>query len=146
MTEVLPMDNKLSDNLLSAKALSANVLLAHGSRDPQWQAPFEAIADTIKKKDRENSNAAESTRIELSYMELCEPSLEHVCEMLAKDGYQTINIYPLFFAAGRHLRIDVPLQLKNIEQKLGITTHLHRPVGQEESVQAAITQVILKQI
>ena len=79
-------------------------------------------------------------------MELCEPSLEHVCEMLAKDGYQTINIYPLFFAAGRHLRIDVPLQLKNIEQKLGITTRLHRPVGQEESVQAAITQVILKQI
>ena len=126
--------------------LSANVLLAHGSRDPQWQVPFEAIAETIKKKDEENPDTVNSTRVELSYMELCEPSLEDVCELLAKDGYKSINIYPLFFAAGRHLRIDVPLQLKNIEQKLGIKTCLHHPVGQEESVQAAITQVILKQI
>jgi sirohydrochlorin cobaltochelatase len=126
--------------------LSANVLLAHGSRDPQWQAPFEAIAETIKKKDSENSDSTKPTRIELSYMELCEPSLEHVCEVLAQEGYQIINIYPLFFAAGRHLRIDVPLQLEKIEQKLGVKTCLHCPVGQEESVQAAITQVILKQI
>jgi sirohydrochlorin cobaltochelatase len=135
------MTNELSDTLLSA-----NVLLAHGSSDPQWQKPFEAIADTIKKQDQENSHSIESTRIELSYMELCDPSLEQVCEDLAQDGYQMINVYPLFFAAGRHLRIDVPLQLKNIEKKLGIKTKLHRPVGQEESVQAAITQVILKQI
>jgi sirohydrochlorin cobaltochelatase len=126
--------------------LSANVLLAHGSRDPQWQGPFEAIAETIKKKDGENSDSIKPTRIELSYMELCEPSLEHVCEVLAQEGYQIINIYPLFFAAGRHLRIDVPLQLEKIEQKLGVKTCLHCPVGQEESVQAAITQVILKQI
>ncbi len=141
MTEVLLMVNELSDDVLSA-----NVLLAHGSRDPKWQAPFEAIAETIKKKDKQRGDSIKSTRIELSYMELCEPSLEQVCENLAQDGYQMINIYPLFFAAGRHLRIDVPLQLKDIEQKLGIQTKLHRPVGQEESVQTAITQVILKQI
>ena len=141
MTVELPMANELSDN-----TLSANVLLAHGSRDPKWQQPFEAIAETIKKKDQESSHSAKPTRIELSYMELCEPSLEHVCKLLAKDGYKTINIYPLFFASGRHLRIDVPLQLRKIEQELGIKTYLHRPVGQEENVQAAITQVILKQI
>lgn len=126
--------------------LSANILLAHGSRDPKWQEPFEAIAETIKKKDQESSHTDRPTRVELSYMELCEPSLEKTCEVLANDGYKTINIYPIFFAAGRHLRIDVPLQLKNIEQELGIKTHLHLPIGQEESVQAAITQVILKQI
>ena len=140
------MVNELSGDILNADLLSANVLLAHGSRDPKWQAPFEAIAETIKKKDQESSDSIKATRIELSYMELCEPSLEQVCEDLAKDGYQIINVYPLFFAAGRHLRIDVPLQLKDIEKKLGIQTKLHRPVGQEESVQAAITQVILKQI
>ena len=121
---------------------SANVLLAHGSRDPQWQAPFEVIAERIKTKEQENNQSGESTRIELSYMELSEPSLEQVCEDLAKDGYEIINIYPIFFAAGRHLRIDVPKQLKD----LGITTHLHPPVGQEEIVRDAITQVILKQM
>jgi|TARA_B110000003_G_C16594512_1_gene513125 sirohydrochlorin cobaltochelatase len=125
---------------------SANVLLAHGSRDPQWQAPFEVIAERIKTKEQENNQSGESTRIELSYMELSEPSLEQVCEDLAKDGYEIINIYPIFFAAGRHLRIDVPKQLKDIEADLGITTHLHPPVGQEEIVRDAITQVILKQM
>ncbi len=125
---------------------SANVLLAHGSRDPQWQAPFEVIAERIKTKEQENNQSGESTRIELSYMELSEPSLEQVCEDLAKDGYEIINIYPIFFAAGRHLRIDVPKQLKDIETDLGITTHLHPPVGQEEIVRDAITQVILKQM
>ena len=125
---------------------SANVLLAHGSRDPQWQAPFEVIAERIKTKEQENNQSGESTRIELSYMELSEPSLEQVCEDLAKDGYEIINIYPIFFAAGRHLRIDVPKQLKDIEADLGIITHLHPPVGQEEIVRDAITQVILKQM
>ena len=125
---------------------SANVLLAHGSRDPQWQAPFEVIAERIKTKEQENNQSGESTRIELSYMELSEPSLEQVCEDLAKDGYKIINIYPIFFAAGRHLRIDVPKQLKDIEADLGITTHLHPQVGQEEIVRDAITQVILKQM
>ena len=125
---------------------SANVLLAHGSRDPQWQAPFVVIAERIKTKEQENNQSGESTRLELSYMELSEPSLEQVCEDLAKDGYEIINIYPIFFAAGRHLRIDVPKQLKDIEADLGITTHLHPPVGQEEIVRDAITQVILKQM
>lgn len=126
--------------------LSANVLLAHGSRDPQWQKPFEAIAETIKKKDQLNSTSDQPTRVELSYMELCEPSLEQTCELLVKDGYTTINIYPIFFAAGRHLRIDVPLQLDAIEKELGVKTRLHPPIGQEESVQAAITEVILNNI
>lgn len=125
---------------------SANVLLAHGSRDPQWQAPFEVIAERIKSKDKENKSKDEATRIELSFMELSEPSLENTCQALVKDGYQEINIYPIFFAAGRHLRVDVPKQLQEIEEKLGITTHLHPPVGQEEIVQDAITKVILKQI
>lgn len=125
---------------------SANVLLAHGSRDPQWQLPFEVIAERIKQKDQETNKGNEATRIELSFMELSEPSLEHTCEALAKDGYNEVNIYPIFFAAGRHLRIDVPKQLREIEKDLGITTHLHPPVGQEEIVQDAITKVILQQM
>ena len=125
---------------------SANVLLAHGSRDPQWQAPFEVITERIKSKDQENKTKDDATRIELSFMELSEPSLESTCHTLMKDGYKEINVYPIFFAAGRHLRVDVPKQLQEIEEKLGITTHLHPPVGQEEIVQDAITKVILKQI
>ena len=68
------------------------------------------------------------------------------CENLAQQGYDLINIYPVFFAAGQHLRIDVPKQLKIIENSLGIRTKLHPPVGQEKLVQEAITQVILNRL
>jgi sirohydrochlorin cobaltochelatase len=69
-----------------------------------------------------------------------------VCEQFAKDGFKLINIYPVFFAAGRHLRIDVPKQLANLKAELNIQTVLHPPIGQEKAVQNAITQVIFDRL
>lgn len=126
---------------------TANILLAHGSRDPQWQLPFQQMLASIQLNEKESSaSGSEPTRIELSYMELCSPSLEETCQQLQQEGYNDFHIYPVFFAAGRHLRIDVPQQLAELEQKLTINTKLHPPIGQEKVVQQAITQVILQQL
>lgn len=126
------------------KMKSANILLAHGSRDPQWQEPFQQMLASIRFDDQaSHESGSEATRIELAYMELCQPSLEETCNKLKQDGYEDIHIYPVFFAAGRHLRVDVPKQLQELEQKLAIKTQLHPPIGQEKAVQQAITQVIL---
>ncbi len=127
--------------------LSANILLAHGSRDPQWQAPFEAITALIKQQSELDTTAGqEAIPVELAYMELCEPRLEKVCEQLANEGYQKINIHPIFFAAGKHLRIDIPKQLIQIENEFGIQALLHPPIGQHDIVQKAISKVILQQL
>lgn len=129
------------------KKISANILLAHGSRDPQWQKPFQQMLASIRQDEQNNNHSgSEPTRIELAYMELCSPSLEETCHQLQQDGYQEVHIYPVFFAAGRHLRIDVPKQLHQLEQDLAIKTQLHPPIGQEKAVQHAITQVILQQM
>jgi sirohydrochlorin cobaltochelatase len=125
----------------------ANILLAHGSRDPQWQVPFNDMTQAIKQHQSVSSSGSSTPVIvELAYMELCEPSLEQTCELLSQQGFNLFNIYPVFFAAGQHLRIDVPKQLKAIEADLGICTKLHPPVGQEKAVQEAITQVILQRL
>lgn len=121
----------------------ANILLAHGSRDPQWQTPFIEMTKAIKEQGDHSDSAI---IVELAYMELCEPSLEQVCEQFANKGIKLINIYPVFFAAGRHLRIDVPKQLAGLEEELNIQTVLHPPVGQEKAVQNAITQVIFDRL
>lgn len=118
---------------------TANILLAHGSRDPQWQKPFLDMTESIKKQGT-------SLIVELAFMELSEPSLESMCSDLAQQGITHINIYPIFFAAGRHLRIDVPKQLSKLETDLHIKTTLHPPVGQEKIVQEAITQVIFDRL
>ena len=122
---------------------TANILLAHGSRDPQWQTPFKDMTQAIQQHE---SDSSVSVIVELAFMELCEPSLEKVCAQLSQQGFYLINIYPVFFAAGQHLRIDVPKQLKEIEENLGLRTKLHPPVGQEKAVQDAITQVILERL
>lgn len=128
------------------KDKTANILLAHGSRDPKWQRPFIDMADAIKQQAQATSGISQEIVVELAYMELCEPRLENVCEQLAKQGFNLINIYPVFFAAGTHLRIDVPKQLKAIESELGLRTQLHPPVGQEITVQNAITEVIMQRL
>ena len=126
---------------------TANILLAHGSRDPQWQIPFNDMTRAIQQHDSESlPDGSQDIVVELAYMELCEPSLEKMCEQLSQQGFDLINIYPVFFAAGIHLRVDVPKQLKAIEAELGLRTKLHPPVGQEKAVQDAITQVILARL
>lgn len=125
---------------------TANILLAHGSRDPKWKIPFQDMTQAIKQHEMSSLDQSQEMIVELAYMELCEPSLESMCEKLSKQGIELINIYPVFFAAGIHLRVDVPKQLKAIEAEFGVRTKLHPPVGQEKAVQDAITQVILERL
>lgn len=81
----------------------ALILLAHGSSDPKWRAPFEQFRDALVPRL--------GTPIRLAYMELCEPSLEATVAELSEGGIHQIEVLPLFFAAGRHLRKDVPAQI-----------------------------------
>lgn len=122
----------------------ATILLAHGSTDPNWLAPFDALIGNIR-------NGLNSERVELAYMELAAPSLEDQVKSLATDGFGHIDILPLFFAAGRHLRRDVPAQLEALSSELGdagsrITLNLHPPVGLEPEVAGAISRIVIRQI
>nr|WP_106475569.1 CbiX/SirB N-terminal domain-containing protein [Phytohalomonas tamaricis] len=113
----------------------ALILLAHGSPDSRWQAPFEALESQLKPRV--------STRLRLAYMELCEPSLETVVEELSKEGFDTLDILPLFFAAGRHLREDVPAQLEALNQHYPkVSLSLLEPVGQHQAFTNAIVNIV----
>ena len=122
----------------------ATILLAHGSSDPKWMAPFDGLLDHIRSQ-------LDSERVEMAYMELSEPSMEQQVKSLASDGFTHIDILPLFFAAGRHLRVDVPGmldQLNNELQQHGINTEvvLHPPIGLEPEVANAIRDIVVRQV
>ena len=86
----------------------ALILLAHGSRDPLWRAPFEQIATQIR-----SQNAQLCVRT--AYMELCQPRAEEVVpELLALD-VQHITIAPLFLGMGAHTREDLPALLQTLQ-------------------------------
>ncbi|WP_158775047.1 sirohydrochlorin chelatase [Cobetia sp. L2A1] len=116
----------------------ALILLAHGSRDPRWREPFEALETALA------TRLKRPTR--LAYMELCDPLLTDTINTLVAENASRIDILPLFFAAGRHLREDVPAMLE-------VSQHDHPdcpialldPVGAHPAFVEALIQIVEQQ-
>ncbi|MDO6825086.1 sirohydrochlorin chelatase [Marinobacter sp. 1_MG-2023] len=113
------------------------ILLAHGSSDKRWCDTFEALADPTLK-------AVSNSRI--AYMELAEPSLDQVVQDGVAEGAHEFTVVPLFLAAGRHLRKDVPAMIEALEQATGASIHLSPPIGDNPLLGQAIKDVVTLQL
>ena len=80
--------------------MTALVLFAHGSRDPQWAEPFRAI-------QRKLAAARPEVAVEVAFLEIMEPTLTDAVEKLAASAHTRITIAPLFMAQGAHLKRDL---------------------------------------
>lgn len=113
------------------------ILLAHGSSDPNWRVPFEGLLARV-------TGEVGKDKVSLAYMELCAPSVEDILHELPADKVN-VAVYPLFFAQGRHLRIDVPQQLEQLaDGKRSLT--LLAPIGDDEEVVAAMDRAIVSKL
>jgi sirohydrochlorin cobaltochelatase len=79
----------------------AVILLAHGSRDPAWRAPMEAVA-------RQIALLSPVTPALCAYLELSEPTLAQAGATLVGNGAQNIRIVPMLLGVGKHAREDIP--------------------------------------
>jgi sirohydrochlorin cobaltochelatase len=79
----------------------AIVLFAHGSRDPLWHKPMEAVAARIVAM-------APDTPVACAYLELSKPDLPTAVATLLALGVHTISVLPLFLGVGKHAREDLP--------------------------------------
>lgn len=113
------------------------ILLAHGSSDPRWKVPFERLLARV-------TGVVSEDKVTLAYMELCKPSIEDVLDILPPEKAH-IAVFPLFFAQGRHLRVDVPKQLEklNTEQR---TLTLLNPIGDDPEVVMAMEKAITSKL
>ena len=111
--------------MTSSLPRKAIVLFAHGSRDPLWHKPMEAVAERIR---------AQSPEVEVTcaYLELSQPDLPDTAAKLVANGVNHITIVPMFLGVGRHAREDLPelvVQLK--AQHPSVTFHLQAAVGED---------------
>ncbi|WP_298446944.1 CbiX/SirB N-terminal domain-containing protein [uncultured Marinobacter sp.] len=113
------------------------ILLAHGSSDKRWCDTFEALAEPTLK-------AVANSRI--AYMELAEPSMEAVVRDGVAAGSREFTIVPLFLAAGRHLRKDVPAMIAALETSTGANITLSPPIGENPLLGQAIKDVVTLQL
>ena len=91
----------------TAPAPRGIILFAHGSRDPQWRVPIEAVAAQISARQPE-------TLVRCAYLEICVPSLLEAAAELVAAGARQLRIFPLFLGIGKHAREDLPLLIEQI--------------------------------
>jgi sirohydrochlorin cobaltochelatase len=123
--------------MTSSSPRNAIVLFAHGSRDPLWHKPMEAVAERI----REQSADVEVT---CAYLELSQPDLPDTAAKLVANGVNHITIVPMFLGVGRHAREDLPelvVQLK--AQYPTVTFHLQAAVGEDARLLDMLAKIAL---
>ena len=100
------------------------VLVAHGSRDPQWSRPFARIAASVG----------------LAYLEHG-PSLDEIVAALVARGVASIRVVPVFLGQGSHVKDDLP-RLVAQSKRPGVALRLDPAIGEQAPVIEAIASII----
>jgi sirohydrochlorin cobaltochelatase len=122
-------------------AVPAHVLLAHGSRDPQWPAAIRAVAERVRRLDP-------AAHVRCAYLEAAQPDLAAAIAELIAAGAQTIAVWPMLFGLGHHARADLPRLIAAAQTQIrarhpGITITLQLAIAEHAPVLEAMAQVIL---
>jgi sirohydrochlorin cobaltochelatase len=81
---------------------TAIVLVAHGSPDPDWRRPIDALVQRLR--EREPGRAVAE-----AYLGFLEPSFEQAVARLFAEGHRHLLVLSAFLSpGGRHIKQDVP--------------------------------------
>ena len=112
------------------------ILLAHGSRDPRWRAPFETFAATLQAKLGEG-------KVRLAYMEFVSPSLTDIAEEASREAVQQLKILPLFMAGGAHVDRDIPEQVTEVRGRFPhLEVSVLPPIGEHPRFVALMQEIV----
>jgi sirohydrochlorin cobaltochelatase len=103
---------------------SCLVLIAHGSRNPNWAKPFEKLTNELKQDVGED-------KLFLCFMENSTPSVEEVFRQIVERGICRVRVLPLFMASGNHFREDIPTQIARVTSGVtNLEVELLPPIGE----------------
>jgi sirohydrochlorin cobaltochelatase len=113
------------------------ILFAHGSRDPLWRKPMEAVAARI-------AEMAPDRPVRCAFLELNSPDLQTSASELIDLGLQAITVVPLFLGVGKHAREDLPLLMTGLEQRYpNVVFNLQPSVGENPRMIDMLAQIAL---
>ena len=117
------------------QAQPAIVLLAHGSRDPLWRAPIEAVAARITTQQA-------GSPVVCAYLELCSPTLAEAVQQLVARGAARITVVPMFLGMGKHAREDLPRLLDELRvAHPDVQFHAQPAVGEDARLVQLLAQI-----
>ncbi|MCW5219707.1 sirohydrochlorin chelatase [Verminephrobacter aporrectodeae] len=113
----------------------AIVLFSHGSRDPLWRAPVEAVAARIRTSHPGRSVAC-------AYLEGCAPSLAQAAARLVARGATRLTVVPMFLGSGRHAREDLPRLVAQLRcAHPGVQFHVQAAIGEDPRMTALMADI-----
>ena len=117
---------------------SGVLLFAHGARDQRWAAPFEAVADELRRLDPH-------LEVVLGFLEFMSPDLQTAGAALVASGCTHVDVVPLFLGAGGHVRKDLPMLMNAMrEQHAEVAWQLQPAIGETDRVVRAMAQAALE--
>jgi sirohydrochlorin cobaltochelatase len=105
--------------------MHAIILFAHGSRDPQWHRPMQAVRQRVLVSQPD-------ALVECAYLELSAPDLPSATQALVDRGATTIAIVPMLLGVGKHAREDLPALVQQLRAQHGDVAFDLRPAVGED--------------
>lgn len=116
------------------------ILFAHGSRDPLWRLPIEAVAHQIQ-------SLSPDVPVMCAFLELTSPDLSTCVKEMTHRGLKRIAVVPMFLGIGKHAREDLPELMKEIQtEHPNVQFELRRAIGEEPELTLAMAQIALKSV
>lgn len=117
------------------------ILVAHGSRDPQWKAPFQKLVMSLE-------DQVPGSLIFLTFMEFETPNfLDQIKSILDSDSKASILVIPVFFSPGGHVANDIrPFILKLSNQYPESKIMMSEVLGSRERIIQAMAEEVQKDI
>ena len=102
---------------------SCLILLAHGSKNPDWSTPFRKLTADLR-------NDLGNDAVYLCFLENSEPTLMEVAPEIMKTSVRKARMLPLFMAKGAHFHEDIPDQIAAMKAAFPeIEVELMEPIG-----------------
>ncbi|EYC51374.1 cobalamin biosynthesis protein CbiX [Hylemonella gracilis str. Niagara R] len=121
------------------------ILFAHGSRDPLWREPIEAVAARMREQLALSKPSAAAPRVACAYLELMAPTLPACVDDLAAQGVREFTIVPMFLGQGRHAREDLPELIGQLRAQHPELRFAQRPaVGEDPEIVDTLARLILR--
>ena len=115
-------------------------MFAHGSRDPLWRLPMEAVAAQVAATDPQ-------VQVLCAYLELTQPDLPSAAQQLVAKGAQQLTVVPLFLGVGKHVREDLPQLMDGLRQTHpGVEIVLQPSVGENPELVALLARIALAEV
>jgi sirohydrochlorin cobaltochelatase len=104
------------------------ILVGHGSRDPLWRGPIEAVAGRM-------AAAQPAVPVRCAYLELQQPEVPAAAAELIAAGARRLSLVPMFLGTGKHARDDLPRLLDALRAAHPQAAFaLRQPVGEDPRV------------